>query len=117
MPTLPLDISLYRACLPQIKKALGAMYESDHFTAQKPQYCKDHIFFDRFCFDLVSLLGNNVFKLNLTDIEYIFRVSYLTLSHSFGPGGGGVRLLELDSIIESPFSLQEFQKMDKKLNK
>lgn len=91
--------------MPQIKKVLGAMFESDDFTAQKPQYCKNNIFFDRFCFDMVSLIGNNVFKLSLTDIEYIFRVSYLTLSHSFGPSRGGVRLLELGSIIKSPFSL------------
>jgi hypothetical protein len=54
---------------------------------------------------MVSLLGNNVFKLNVLDIEYIFRTTYLTLSHSFGPCEGGVKLLQLSSIIDSPFSV------------
>jgi hypothetical protein len=64
---------------------------------------------------MISLLGKNVFKLSVDNIEYIFRVCYLQLSHSFG--ASGIKLLEVNSINESPFSIQNFQKLDKSLNK
>ena len=69
------------------------MYDTDEFVAQPPAYQNERIFFDRFCYDMVSLLGENVFKLNEADVEYIFRATYLTLSHSFGYKEGGVKLL------------------------
>ena len=69
------------------------MFDTDEFVAKSPDYINPHIFFDRFCYDMVSLLGNNVYKLNVLDIEYIFRTTYVTLSHSFGPSQGGVKLL------------------------
>ncbi len=66
---------------------------------------------------MISLLGKNVFKLSVDNIEYIFRVCYLQLSHSFGASKGGIKLLEVNSIQESPFSIQNFQKLDKNFNK
>lgn len=54
---------------------------------------------------MISLLGKNVFKLSVDNIEYIFRTCYLQLSHSFGASKGGVKFLELNSIVESPFSI------------
>jgi hypothetical protein len=84
---------------------LGAMYDSDEYIAKEPEYQRENIFFDRFCFDMISLLGKNAFKLSVDNIEYIFRTCYLQLSHSFGASQGGVKFLELNSIVESPFSI------------
>ena len=98
--------------MPQFKKALGAMFDTDEFVAKNPTYNNEQVFFDRFCYDMVSLLGNNVFKLNVLDIEYVFRTTYLTLSHSFGPCEGGVKLLQLSSIIDSPFSVAAMQELN-----
>jgi len=92
------------------------MYDTDDFVARPPDYQNDRIFFDRFCYDMVSLLGENVYKLNESDLEYVFRATYLTLSHSFGPEEGGVKLLQLNSIIKSPFSVEAMQRIDRKLN-
>jgi len=106
VPTLPVDIKIYQQCIPQFKKVLGAMFDTDEFVAQSPTYKNKHIFFDRFCYDMVSLLGSNVNKLGVLDIEYVFRTTYLTLSHSFGPNQG-IKLLQYDSILSSPFSIEQ----------
>ena len=96
-----------------IKKVLGCLYETDQFVAQKPKYSSENLFFDRFCYDIVSLLGSNIYKFNLVDIEFIFRKTYFTLSHSFGPNKGGIKLLDIDSIIHSPFDASFLQRMEK----
>jgi hypothetical protein len=78
------------------------LHETDDFVAQRPDYKNKHLFFDRFCFDLISQLGNNIFKLTYLDIEYIFRTVFVTLSHSFQTSDkdgvkkyDGVKLLQL----------------------
>ena len=91
------------------------MFDTDEFVAKSTQYMNNHVFFDRFCYDMVSLLGENVFKLNVLDIEYIFRTAYLTMSHSFGPSEGGIKLLELNSIANSPFSAEALQDLNKRM--
>ena len=91
------------------------MFDTEEFVAKIPKYINSHVFFDRFCYDMVSLLGENVFKLNVLDIEYIFRTTYLTLSHSFGPQEGGVKLLDLNSIVESPFSAEALQDLNRRM--
>jgi len=79
------------------------------------------LFFDRFCFDLVSILGNNVYKLTFLDIEYIYRTVFVNLSHSFSVEEkgkmkyDGVKLLQLGSILQSPFDLACLQDLDKRI--
>lgn len=97
-------------------KVLGAFVDNDSFVAKKPEYEKEHLFFDRFCFDVVSLFGKNLHVLNIRDIEYILRTAYFTLSHSFGPGNGGMKLLEPKSIQQSPFSAEILQKLNTTIN-
>lgn len=58
------------------RKALGVLYDNDYYTAKKPEYLKDNVFFDRFCFDIISLLGDNLIKLDFEDVEYIMRKVY-----------------------------------------
>lgn len=117
MPTLPLNMDLYLQCVPLFQKALGLFAEKDDLIARPPEYKNNYIFLDRFCFDFVSMLGKNLFKLGVVDIEYILRKAYLTLSHSFGPGKGGIQLLDIESIIKSPFSAETLNKANKKASK
>jgi hypothetical protein len=62
------------------KRALGVLYETDYYVAKKPEdsssYNKTHVFFDRFCFDMVSLLGEHLNNLTFSDVEYIMRKVY-----------------------------------------
>ncbi len=58
------------------KKALGVLYETDYYIAKKPEFPKDNVFFDRFCFDTISLLGDNLLSLSSEDVEYILRKVY-----------------------------------------
>lgn len=81
--------------MPHFKHVLGVLVDSDSFVAKRPEYPQNHIFFDRFCFDMVSLLGKNLYDLNVLDIEYIFRKTHFTLSHGFGQAKGGIQLLEI----------------------
>jgi len=59
---------------------------------------------------MVSLLGQNVYMLNIQDIEYIFRTTYATLSHSFGPNEG-VKLIE-NPVGTLPFDPVILKKID-----
>lgn len=61
---IPVDIYLYTQALLVFKKALGILYDTDYYTAKKPDYLKNSVFFDRFCFDLISMLGDNLTKLS-----------------------------------------------------
>ena len=61
---LPLHIGLYPLVVDRFKKAWGNLLRSTEFVAQSPEYKEKFVFFDRFCFDFVSLLGDNLFKLS-----------------------------------------------------
>jgi hypothetical protein len=43
----------------------------------------DNIFFDRFCFDVISLLGFNSIKITVDDLEFIIRTVFTNLTHNF----------------------------------
>lgn len=60
---------------------------------------------------MVSLLGQNVYKLNIQDIEYVFRTTYASLTHSFGPNEG-VKLLE-NPVGTMPFDKHMLTNLDK----
>jgi len=83
-----------------VKKALGILYETDYYVAKRANpknqnssagegaYLKPHVFFDRFCFDLVSLLGDYLNYLSFSDVEYIMRKVYQASTHFFLPHPG-----------------------------
>jgi hypothetical protein len=115
---LPLDIVIYEQVIVIIKKALGVMYETDYYVAKRGNnkgssngegaYLKPHVFFDRFCFDLVSLLGEYLNQLTFTDVEYIMRKVYQSCTHFTLPRPGSgqqpqVNLLRYD-CVETPFT-------------
>jgi hypothetical protein len=116
---LPLDIVIYEQVIVIVKKALGVMYETDYYVAKRGNnikgssngegaYLKPHVFFDRFCFDLVSLLGEYLNQLTFTDVEYIMRKVYQSCTHFTLPRPGSgqqpqVNLLRYD-CVETPFT-------------
>ena len=87
------------------------MYDTDQYVARFPEYADSVIFFDRFCYDMVSLLGKNVFILQHNEIEFIFRKAYKALSHNFSPGK--VEMLQLECVRQTPF--QENQRYSSRL--
>jgi len=92
---LPVDIGIYEQVIFIIKKALGVLYDTDYYVAKRAKpgqpnsgegiYLKPHVFFDRFCFDLVSLLGEYLNLLTFSDVEYIMRKIYQHSTHFFFP--------------------------------
>jgi len=50
---------------------MGYLYETDKFVAMRPNYSNPSIFFDRFSFDFISLVGINCLKLDENDFEFI----------------------------------------------
>eukprot|EP00347_Sterkiella_histriomuscorum_P002488 403367956 len=78
---IPLDIKLYEQTFLIFIKTLGILYDTDYYTAKKPDYLKNVVFFDRFCFDMISLLGDNLVNLDFSDVEYIFRKVYQHTTH------------------------------------
>lgn len=93
---LPVDLTLYEQVMFIFKRALGVLYETDYYVAKKggvqnspssssldhgaPDqsggYLKPHVFFDRFCFDIISLLGEYLNQLSFSDVEYVMRKVY-----------------------------------------
>jgi hypothetical protein len=108
------------------KRALGILYETDYYVAKKVNqnqaassfdhtapdqsggYLKPHVFFDRFCFDIISLLGEYLNCLSFSDVEYVMRKVYQHSTHFKVPGEGkeqaaSVHLLRYDCVV-SPFT-------------
>ena len=96
---LPVDILIYEQVIYIVKKALGILYDTDYYVAKRGTnsknnqggegaYLKPHVFFDRFCFDLVSLLGEYLNSLTFSDVEYIMRKVYQASTHFFLPTQG-----------------------------
>ena len=52
---------------------MGYLFETDEFVAKRPIYSNPSIFFDRFSFDFISLVGYNCLKLDINDFEFIIR--------------------------------------------
>jgi len=74
------------------------------------------VFFDRFCFDLISLLGEYLNHLTFTDVEYIMRKVYQHSTHFVVPPAGSsekgsVKLLRYD-CVESPFTFEAMTAFD-----
>jgi predicted ATPase len=76
------------------KRSLGVLYETDYYIAKIPPkgasneagtYLKPNVFFDRFCFDIISLLGEHLNKLTFSDVEYIMRKVYQHSTHFVVP--------------------------------
>ena len=62
---IPLAIDIYERLIPLYEKALGVYYQSSYYVAKRPVYKSDTIFFERFCYDVVSLFGVNILFLEL----------------------------------------------------
>ncbi|TNV84982.1 hypothetical protein FGO68_gene6490 [Halteria grandinella] len=142
---LPVDLTLYEQVMFIFKRALGVLYETDYYVAKKvppqPQganysqstidyvvpdqsggYLKPHVFFDRFCFDIISLLGDYLNLLSFTDVEYVMRKVYQHSTHfAVSDNEASVKLLRYD-CVETPFTWEimsafEPEQIDKLLEK
>ena len=107
---MPVDVNLYESVMMLFKKALGLLYDTDYYIAKKPEYHKQSVFFDRFCFDIISLLGEHLTKLSFSDVEYIMRKVYQHSTHFIK---GQIKMLQYECII-SPFSPEKMS-VDPKL--
>ena len=114
IPTLPINLELYEQCLPLLVQGLGALAQTTAFVAKRPNYKHSHIFFDKFCFDVLSLFGTNLTALHATDVEFVLRTVYFTLSHCFGPNNP--QLLHSACLHPSPFRAEMLQKLSSELN-
>lgn len=110
--TLPLDVEIYAKAQTSLKEVLGVFYDTDAYMATKKT--QKHLFFDKFCFDLVSMLGKNVFRLSVEDVEFLWRASLFALSHRFNQDKGFRLLLK---PLESPFSAEKVVNLNQALNK
>lgn len=76
--------------------------------AKKPDYKCETVFFDRFCYDFVSLLGVNLLFLDAKNLEMIIRKVHTGVSYNFDievkkgvkplKGETGIRLVALECI-------------------
>jgi hypothetical protein len=53
--------------------ALGVYYQSSYYVAKYPVYKAQTVFFERFCYDFVSLFGVNILFLEIEQLELIIR--------------------------------------------
>ena len=53
--------------------ALGVYYQSSYYVAKSPVYKAQTVYFERFCYDFVSLFGVNILFLEIEQLELITR--------------------------------------------
>ena len=121
---IPLAIDIYERLISVFQLALGVYYQSTYYVAKRPIYKAETVFFDRFCYDYISLFGVNILFLEIKDLEMITRRIYSNISYNFDkevmkgvkapPGQGGLRLLALE-CIQPVFTQQELLESQKNL--
>ena len=108
---IPLATSVYERLIPVFETALGVYYQSSYYVAKRPVYKADTVFFDRFCYDFVSLFGVNILFLEIQHLEMITRKVYSAVSYNFdkdietggtltkkGEEGLGLHLIALECV-------------------
>ena len=60
MGHIPLATFVYEKLMGVFEKALGVYYQSSYYVAKRPVYKSETVFFDRFCYDFVSIFGVNL---------------------------------------------------------
>ena len=83
MSQIPLAIEVYEKIIGVFEVALGIYYQSSYYVAKRPVYKSEAVFFERFCYDYVSLYGVNILFLELNDLELITRKVYTSASYNF----------------------------------
>lgn len=115
---------MYAEIIPLFEKALGVYYQSSYYVAKPPSYKAETVYFDRFCYDFISLFGVNILFLDIPNLEEIIRKVYVSVSYNFDiiiikgedeeRSQGGLRLIDIE-CIQSPFSEEHFLNMKKQL--
>jgi hypothetical protein len=107
---IPLALKVYEQIMPVFQIALGVYFQSSYYVAKAPVYKQDTVFFDRFCYDYVSLFGINILFLDVTQLELITRKVYSSISYNFSfeakSANEGVGLIALE-CIRPAFKMEE----------
>ena len=88
---IPLAIDIYEKLMPLFEIGLGVYYQSSYYVAKSPIYKSETVYFDRFCYDFVSLFGVNILFLEIEQLELIIRRVFNCVSYNFEgitPEGG-----------------------------
>ena len=113
---IPLATDVYERLMQIFEVALGVYFQSSYYVAKRPVYKQDAVFFERFCYDYVSLFGVNILFLELDQLELITRKVYSCISFRFDgiTPEGGIQLRDFD-CIEPAFTEDKFAEVKKKI--
>ena len=65
-----------------IKKGYGIYYNTDYYLTKKPEYTKDFINFERFSFDVISLVGEDLLKMKIEEFDIVLRETFHSITFS-----------------------------------
>ena len=85
---------------------LGFFFRSSYYAAKPANYRKDTVGFQRFCFDLFSLFGDNILSIQSDEFDLIMRKLFQTVTFTHK---GSLRILRQDQI-ESPWKEEVLEK-------
>lgn len=80
---MPISLELYEEVTPLFKKALGIYFNTDYYVAKfetKNAFGSSNIFYPRFMYDLISMLGMNLFHIDHPTLEQLIREVYSAIS-------------------------------------
>jgi hypothetical protein len=115
---IPIATEVYQKIMPVYEIALGVYYQSSYYVAKAPIYKSETVFFERFCYDFVSLLGVNILFLEIEQLELIIRKVYSHVSYNFSGMNedGGIQLRDYE-CIDSAFQEEVFVKVKQEMKK
>ena len=96
---LELGLRIYTRSMEIFVTGLGFFFKSSYYVARMQNYRKDFVTFDRFCFDLFSLLGDNILSIPSDEYDLFMRKLFQTVTFTHH---GELRFLRKDQI-ESPW--------------
>lgn len=79
---IPLRMDIYAHFEPIFYRGLGALYQTSQFICSRSNnYPHDYVLFQRFCFDFISLSGQYIYQLTLSQYEYLFRKVFALITY------------------------------------
>ena len=73
---------------------MGIYYFSDYYVARQEVYKSNKVYFKRFVYDLISMLGLHLFYIEIQTLEMILRKIYQAITHNFEAGKVFLRRVE-----------------------
>ena len=80
---MPITVGLHNEFLEHLKAGLGYYYDDDSYYLKTTEFKSSYVYFDRFCFDIISLSGRHLIFMSVHEYEIVLRKLFQNITLKF----------------------------------